>query len=125
MEQLVDLQFTGYRDIFEDINKAICGRNITIKNVAIEFAPYGGLTGRICSLETRIQRLEERVDDIYREIKDINYQMMVEREQKKMFEKESLPADIESILPVIRHEAQDIAEAVFRTQIRNCCLKIN
>lgn len=125
MEQLVDLQFTGYRDIFEDIKKAICGQNITIKDVAVDLEPYGGLMGRICLLENRIRRLEEQVDGIYKEVKEIGYQMMAEKEQEKMFEKKSLPADIESILPIIRNEAKDIAEAVFRARIHNCYLKID
>lgn len=125
MKQLVNLQFAGYRDIFEDINKAICGQDTTIKDVTVELEPYGGLMGRIYLLENKIQRLENQVNDVCREVGNIRYQMITKTEQEKMFEKKSLPTDIESILPVIRNEARNIAEAVFRTQIHNCYLNIN
>lgn len=67
MTQLADLQFIGYRNIFEDIEKSLCTFS-SLPETKKKLEPYGGLLGRTITLEHEINVLKERIRTLEKKI---------------------------------------------------------
>ena len=122
MTQLADLQFIGYRNIFEDIEKSLCTFS-SLPEVKKQLEPYGGLLGRILALEKKVEKLQEKVaelpDDTYkmihgaiREYEDTHSITSQNSEKDLMDEKEL-------IIALIRQEAVEVAEMVVQNRLQH------
>lgn len=122
LAQLVDLQFVGYRDIFKDIENALCSYQ-SVKETSKELEPYGGLLGRILALEKKVEKLQEKVaelpDDTYKMIHGaIREYEDTHHISSQIFEKD-LMDEKERVTALIRQEAVEVAEMVVQNRLQH------
>jgi len=125
LAQLADVQFFGNRHTLDDIKNILCDFK-SLKELRIDMEPYGGIMGRLFVLEQKIDRLEEQVKE--QDIKMFDAARTVVREHEENSRHNiALPAatDEQYMIPLIRHEAQNIAEQVVNCKLRNLHLNFN
>ena len=114
MEQLADVQFFGYRDILEDLEKTLVGYN-SLKKARREIEIEGGLLGMLLTLQERVKTLEGKLPgDIY-EIAD----HVISEKLSELPSSNLNPADQEFMIPIIRREARNVAEMVLDSRLSN------
>lgn len=114
MAQLADVQFFGYRDILEDLEKTLVGYN-PLKKARREMEIEGGLLGMVLTLQERVKTLEGKLPgDIY-EIAD----HVISEKLSELPSSNPVPVDKEFMIPLIRNEARNVAEIVFNTKLQS------
>lgn len=118
MAQLADLQFVGNKEALEDLEQALCTYQ-SIKAVREGFHYYGGIVGKLQSLEEKLDHVSQKVDKIEQDMYRIAHDVVQEHMEKTSHAACNVSTDEQFMIPLIRHEAKDVAEAVFAARLNN------
>lgn len=122
--QLADLQFVGYRDVLEDIQKALCSC-ASLKEVKQEMEPYGGLLGKILDLENKIECLKAKTDSLETNTYNMIHSVIAEHEAKCKFEHQpSSSVDNEFLTNLTQHELRNFVETIINNRLQKMQLHI-
>lgn len=124
MAQLADLQFVGYRDVLEDIQKTLCSC-ASLKEVKQEMEPYGGLLGKIVDLENKIEFLKAKIDSLETNTYDMIHSVIAEHEAKCKFKHQSSSSvDNEFLTNLTQHELRNFVETIINNRLQQMKLHI-
>lgn len=117
MVQLADLQFVGNKETLEDLEQALCTFQ-SIKEVREGLHYYGGIVGKLQSLEEKLEHVSQKVDKSEQDMYRIAHDVVQEHMEKTSHAACNVSTDEQFMIPLIRNEAKDVAETVFEARLR-------
>lgn len=118
MVQLADLQFVGNREILEDLEQALCTFQ-PVKKVKEGFYNYGGIVGKLQSLEEKLEHVSQKVDKSEQDMYRIAHDAIQEHMENTSHTACNVSTDEQFMITLIRHEAKDVAEEVLAARLSN------
>lgn len=95
-----------------------------VEEIKEEWSYDGGIAGKIIALESKIKDLEDMISDLDIQLhKDIREEVKI-HEENTPHSTQHLTTDEQFMIPLIRNEARNVAEAVVFDKLRTLRFKI-